>query len=103
MTTELEMKIAEQLVDDALAAGYTVSVEDGEEITVMDSADRAEILGALQTTDMDRLYLHTPTGRHWILLIWGNDCDLISDYAGPDEVMAPLMESAQNVVDKYSA
>ena len=102
---DIEMKIATQIVDDALAAGYALSVQDGEEITVTRSKDRAEILGALRTTDHDRLFIHGDGGwpSCWVMLIWGNDVDVISDYAGPDEIMAPLLESAQNIADQHSA
>ena len=100
---DIEMKIATQVVDDALAAGYVVSVQDGEEITVTRSSDRNEILGALRTTDVDRLYIHDGDKTYWVLLIWGNDADVISDCAGPDEVIIPLLERAQNIADQYSA
>ena len=100
---DIEMKIATQLVDDALEAGYTLSVSDGEEITVKRSKDRTAVLEALRTTDYDRLFIHVGDKNHWVLLIWGNDVDVISDYAGPDEVMLPLLERAHNIADQYSA
>lgn len=103
MIDNIESKIATQIVDDVLAAGYGITVQDGEEITVRNSSNREEILGALQTTAEDMLYIHAGFRTHWVRLIWGNDIDVISDYSGPDEVMIPLLESAQNIADAHQA
>ena len=103
MIDNIESKSATQIVDDVLAAGYSISVQDGEEITVRRSTTRAEILDALQTTAEDMLYIHNEPRTYWVRLIWGNDVDVISDYSGPDEVMIPLLESAQNIADAHEA
>jgi|HubBroStandDraft_5_1064220.scaffolds.fasta_scaffold98903_3 hypothetical protein len=57
---ELERRIVTQVIDSALAAGYQLSVDDGEEITVRRSVDKEEILKAMFTTDEDRLYFSKP-------------------------------------------
>jgi hypothetical protein len=88
-----EARVARKLVKAALAAGYTVSVNDGEEWTVKRSTRETEILDALATTDEDRLLLRNPTandigdiiGSFW--LIYGNDEsgeELISDHTDND-------------------
>ena len=103
MTQEIELKIAEQLVDDILAAGFTITVNDGEEDTLICSPSKPAIMDALRTTDEDYIRImdgDIRVGTIW--LIWGNGVDVISDYGGPDEVMNGLMESAQNIADKYS-
>lgn len=103
MTKEIETKIAGQLVDDIIAAGYTITVNDGEEDTLIRSSHKPHIMEALQTTDEDYLKIMDDMkqiGTVW--LIWGNGVDVISDYGGPDELMNGLMESANNIADKYS-
>lgn len=77
-----ELQIATKLVRAALAAGYSVSVNDGEAWPVSKSHDEAEILAALQSTDSDTLRLRSPLGDFVgnVLLIWGNGEDVISDH-----------------------
>lgn len=89
-----EARRARKLVRDALARGYCVSVNDGEETTVKLSRDFATITEALCTTGEDTLTMHrwidqgegmgfaaSPVGGFW--LIYGNDADgseLIADH-----------------------
>lgn len=89
--TEIERKIAHKIVDDALTAGFSISVYDGEETTVKQARDRAVILDAMATTGSDRLVMYRE-GRHcgWVLLIWGNGADLLSDHAANDTMEALL-------------
>lgn len=79
--SEIERRIVGKLVQDALAGGYSLSVWDGEEMTVVESTDPDEIYKALASTDSDILYIHTreknPPG---VVLVWGNDCAVVSDY-----------------------
>ncbi|MGJ4945157.1 hypothetical protein ACQR1W_31670 [Bradyrhizobium sp. HKCCYLS1011] len=77
---KIERQIAEKVVDDALAAGYTIDVWDGEEFPLKKSSDREEILKAMFSTDEDKLYLTKDGKRGWVLLIYGNGYHLISDY-----------------------
>lgn len=83
----IEHRIAEQLIAAALAAGYTVSVNDDHEgqgeWTVKRSVDAATILAALGTTGGDLLRFRDADGAviGTIVLIWGNDADLIHDFA----------------------
>lgn len=76
-----DAKAATALVDAALAANMLISVNDGEEWTVKQSRDRAEILAAMNSTDADTLRFRTGDGDRvgdaW--LIWGN---------GPGETVA---------------
>ncbi|MEF2146662.1 MAG: hypothetical protein V3573_14545 [Desulfovibrionaceae bacterium] len=79
----IETQIATRVVNSLLDAGYTVGVNDGEEITVRRSTDRTEIMAALETTDEDYILAYdATTGRNisWVWLVWGNDEDLITDY-----------------------
>lgn len=82
-----EARAARKLVKAALAAGYMVSVNDGEEWTVKQSTNAREIIDALCTTGEDMLRLRDPAdgatiGSFW--LIYGNDPsgdELISDHS----------------------
>ena len=73
-----ERIVATQLVDALLRRGLAVSVYDGEEETVTDSTDRAEILDALNTADSDTV--SAGDFSFWLLFGEGGD-DLIADYS----------------------
>lgn len=88
-TTAGERRVARRLVTAALAAGYSVSVNDGVETTVRRSARAREIIDALATTSEDILTIHDTAGARagtfW--LIYGNDRsgeELIADYTDND-------------------
>ena len=87
-----EARIARKIVKDALANGWTISVNDGEEWTVKSSTDSRTILEALCTTGGDVLRLRDAAGESVgsIWLVWGNDEDLISDHTD-SETMADFM------------
>lgn len=95
--TNREESIAAQLVTLALNSGYNVSVFDGEEWALKRSQHLPTILQALASTDSDTLVFRNPAVEHLaangvnvgervgsVTLIWGNDLDLISDYAAKD-------------------
>ena len=82
-----EARAARKLIRAALAEGWTVSVNDGEETTVRRSSREREIIDALCTTGEDVITIHLPVGgkpagTFW--LIYGNDPsgeELISDHS----------------------
>lgn len=83
----IEKAIASKLIEIALEKGYTISVFDGEEYPLKRSTDAAAIMNALASTESDVIVLRKPDqlakdqpiGR--ILLIWGNDHELISNHS----------------------
>jgi hypothetical protein len=90
-TTSGERNVVRRLVRAALNAGYTISVNDGEEWTVKRSTNAKTIKDALATTGEDTLRLHAADPSKTIgwhnagsfSLIWGNADDgseLIADY-----------------------
>ena len=97
-TTAGERGTATRLVRAAIHAGYTVSVNDGEEWTVRRSTAEREILAALGSTELD--YIRFYRGEDSIgtaMLIWGNDEtgeELIADYTDNAEMDA-LTSAAQ--------
>jgi len=79
--TDNEKRIVGKLVEDLLAAGFKISVNDGEEICLRRSFDPSEIFSALSSTSQDYLIVHgNRIADRWVRLIWGNDVDVISDY-----------------------
>lgn len=85
---ETEAKIMRRVIKDALAAGYCLSVNDGEEFTVRLSLSATEVFNALRTTDEDHLYMYAVNlagvtefkGR--VYFVYGNDgYDVICDHS----------------------
>tara|TARA_R110000868_G_scaffold102492_2_gene282171 strand:- start:1392 stop:1709 length:318 start_codon:yes stop_codon:yes gene_type:complete len=77
---------ARKLVNNILSRDYTISVNDGEEWTVVDSRLEAKIMDALMTTDEDRIKFKDPLDYKTLgnfYLVYGNDPsgkEVISDY-----------------------
>ena len=99
-----ENMIATRLVEDALAAGLVVSVFDGEAFALRRSSDRAAILGALASTDHDSIYFRNAAGERigHAVLVWGNDCDLISD-SSDNDASAALLAGAEALAESLAA
>lgn len=99
----VEKLIVGKLVTDFLAAGFALSVNDGEETTVKRSTDPAVIFPALASTDEDYLIVHPGNGtKHigWVRLIWGNDHHIISDFNTKPEIEAivdPICDWAETL------
>jgi hypothetical protein len=80
---ELEMRIPRAAVKGLLAAGYLITVYDGEEDTLVRSSDAKAILKATRTTDEDYLLASTASRNDagWVRFIYGNEGpDVINDY-----------------------
>ena len=76
----IELAICGKLIDDALAAGYEVSVYDGGAYPLLRSTDRAAIIAAMRSTDGDTLIFHNAGARiGWVQLVYGNGHDVIAD------------------------
>jgi hypothetical protein len=108
----LERRIAGQIIDDAIAAGYEIDVNDGGETTLKKSTSKPDVLAAMFSTDSDILTLYTGPGSladigtvepsrrvGSILFIWGNDCDVITDHTDKPEIAAEL-ERAYAIADQ---
>ena len=93
-----EKEIIRRIVTDALAAGYRMTVYDGEEKTVRGSTDRKEILDAIGTTDSDTLGLWNGEKRMGgIMLVYGNEPGVVvADYsASLSDFMTPINTFAE--------
>jgi hypothetical protein len=83
MSHYLEKLIMKQCIADLLAAGYTISVHDGEETILLKSTEGDAIFAAMYTTDEDYLHVFSKAGKPvgWVHFIYGNDGpDVINDY-----------------------
>lgn len=79
--TPIELRIATQIIDDAITHGYSITVEEAE---LRESTDKGQILAAMNSTGTDMLYFHErETGRYvgWVQLVFGSDdgSELIAD------------------------
>jgi hypothetical protein len=91
MTIAQEKTAAGRIIDRALAKGYKISVNDGEEWTVKQSTKRREIMDALQSTDSDTLMIRAADGAKigTIFLVWGNSPDeIVCDCSDNPEIDA---------------
>lgn len=84
---DTERKIVGKLVSCLFGAGYSITVNDGEDdvLVGMLPGSEARIWEALASTDADILKVKRSTATHmhgaFIYLIWGNGPDVISDYS----------------------
>jgi len=100
-----EKRMCVALVTACLARGFTASVCNGEEWVVVDSESKAEILGALFSTDEDVIVIRDTSGKKagWFRLIYGNDGhDVVSDFSANvtceaiwNEVLSPLADKIE--------
>jgi hypothetical protein len=80
----IEAVIATAIVEAALAKGWAITVNDGEEDAFKRGTHRQQVLDAMSSTDDDRLTFFdmgnggARVGSVW--LIYGNDQDVVSDW-----------------------
>src|SRR5690349_14818120 len=112
MRQQIERKIVRRFINDALAAGYrlSVSLERGYDIEemVLGSTDRKQIMDLAFAGDECHIFVVPATGPTvedgqiisigWVYLVFGNDgWDVISDYTTNLE---SLMSEALKISDK---
>lgn len=102
-TREIERRIAEAVVDAALAAGHSITVNNGgDQNEIQYSTDLEEILGVMFGSDEDLLTLnHEEPGRWgWIRFVYGNSgWDVLHD----NHIrLEPLLAKARRLADHYS-
>lgn len=106
---ETEKKIVTAILEDALKAGYLVSVSDGEETVIKKSRCLPCILDKMGSTDNDVLKFwrksqgqDDPRGYVTfgvVVLIYGNDHDVISD-CSDNQRMNKLLERATEIANE---
>lgn len=93
----VEWFIVRRVVTVLIDAGYLLTVHDGEEATLKYNKDVNQIVGALMTTDEDRLYVFQKvrgTCIGWVQFVYGNDgWDVVSDYTtNLEDVLRPVFD-----------
>lgn len=93
-----ERVIVLKLIDTLLAAGFELSVNDGEENHPW-TTDRAAVIDAILNTDEDTLRVRKDGRTGWVLLVYGNGgWDVICDYTvWLEDVLAPVMALAEEL------
>ena len=99
MRQMVEKRIARRFINDAIAAGYTLTVNNGEETPIRNSAECAKILKEMFATDEEYLYvLKDGKAIGWVFFVYGNDgYDVISDYTCNLE---PIMQGVTELSNK---
>lgn len=97
----IEGRVARAIVDKALADNMRISVHDGEAYAIAQSTDRAAIIDAMASTDMDKLVLRDMDSRYrgTIVLVYGNSgWDVISDHTvALTDWLSPIMELCDQI------
>jgi len=103
MRQKVERKIASALIQEALDAGYHISVNNGgDEDEIQPSHDKNEILNAMFATDEEHLCFFDKKGKPkgWVWFVYGNDgYNVISDYTVNLE---HVMTEANKIREHYS-
>lgn len=103
-TTELakikmiEKKIISRFIADALDAGFTLSVHNGEKVVVRKSVDKNLILCELWSVDEEAILCHKDGKTYCLELVHGNGRDVIHNWSLTIE---PLALAAVAVGEKY--
>lgn len=95
---ELEMKVAVEAVKGLIAAGYTVSVDNGEE-EFKHTNSVEEVTKELFECDEEHLVVYKEGKRSgWVFLVWGNGACVICDYSTNLEA---ALKKANELADYY--
>lgn len=80
---EMERLIRERVVDELLAAGFMLNVNNGgddNELPAM-TTDRLAVLAVMDKTDDEHLLVEDSHTSGWVYFVYGNDgWDVVSDY-----------------------
>jgi hypothetical protein len=98
-----ERQVIEALIKSALAAGYALSVNDGEDETVTQSTDESEVMGALCTTDEDYLIIYRDGARiGHVYLVYGNEPGVVMSDNTDSAEMDSIMATANDIGERLS-
>jgi hypothetical protein len=93
-----EKKIVDMLVIRAIAEGYTIEVNDGAEVALLPSQNCDAVLNAMFSTGIDILVLRRAGAAGIVgsvVLIHGNDEDIISDHTDRAEITTLVAEAME--------
>jgi hypothetical protein len=101
----IEAVIATAIVEAALAKGWAITVNDGEEDAIKRGTHRQQVLDAMSSTDDDRLTFFdmgnggARVGSVW--LIYGNDQDVVSDWTMPRAGGDPIGDFLRPIFNRF--
>ena len=105
MRLDLEMSVMKKLIQDILAAGYAIRINDGEEWTTNGPiTNEYQLLKDLRSTDSDTVAFFHKVDDKWkklgfILLVYGNmPYEVIAD-SSDDELTQSLLNGAEALQD----
>ena len=101
-TRRIERTIIRRIVLDAVKAGYTVGVHNGEELVLKGATTVTAVLDKLFSVDEEYLFVYKEGKRiGWVLFVYGNGgWDVVTDYSPR---LAEIMIRAEELAGKYSA
>lgn len=103
---QLERRIVRRVVTDMLAAGYSISVDNGgDEWEIKRSTDQKAIMKACMASDEDWMYFYKGNFRKgWVRFVYGNSgYDVICDYTTSlEENLKAVNAYAETLWDKYN-
>jgi len=99
----LELRIMRKTVEALIAAGFFVTIDNGEDEEIRNSQDLEAIMKVVSLTDEDYVYVSkkpTPKGKpydHFVRFIYGNDgWDVINDHSvALEEILKPVQDYAE--------
>lgn len=79
---QIETAIVRRCAEDLIAAGHTISVDDGEALVLTNSTDVEAITGVMFATEMEFFRTNHPAkGASFVQFVYGNDGpDVIADH-----------------------
>lgn len=96
-----EKRIAKAIIDEMLADGYAVAVDNGgDDYELAPSTNAKQIQRAMMATDQEHLIAYQGTKRiGWVFLVYGNSgWDVVNDYTTNLE---PIMQRVRPIEDEW--
>jgi hypothetical protein len=103
---DAERQIAQKIIEDGIAAGYTIDVYDGGATVLKRSIDPEAIVGAMFSTDSDLLVFHEGDRRMGtVWFVYGNSgWDVVADYSiSLEHIMANADKLSDELEGKVDA
>ena len=101
-TSNTEQKIARAILKAAKLSDLTMRIFDEEEFIVKTN-NKVIAFAALGDSGQNEIIFFNNEGKRlgWLLLVWGNDFDLISDYTASEE-MEKFLKPVNDKIDKWA-
>ena len=100
----LERRIVRSIVKNALAAGWTIAIDNGGDTYEYEGTNRARILESIMLTDDEHLYFFKPGEVRpfgWVYFVYGNDgWDVLNDYTCNLDATG-ILKKAETISEKY--